>query len=53
MKYTMEWESNGEIESILGKHYEYQFARFSPYHRFFIAFSRTVEMYGETHAFPI
>ena len=53
MKYTMEWESNGEIESILGKHYEYQFARFSPYHWFFIAFSRTVEMYGETHAFPI
>ena len=34
MKYTIEWESDGEITHMLWKKYDYQFLRFSPYNGF-------------------
>ena len=34
LKYTIEWESDGEITHMLWKKYDYQFLRFSPYNGF-------------------
>ena len=45
MKYTIKWESNGKIASILWEIYEYRFPRFSPWSDF--VWIKTKSIHGD------